>query len=239
MLDVLRAKPVIEGKSVKIKQILPSRKCRNLNPFLRIDHFNIDQGGFPNQLHHGFEGIFYLFSGEIHHEDSMANFFDIKPGGAELFTAGAGLIHAELVENKAHGIRVWIDLPEDKKYMKPSYQRFEALDFPEVTSKGVCVRTVVGEGSPLKPQTNVEMLDVTLCSKSVFKYIIPENFNGFLYVVVGSIKIKGKVIQASEMICMKSGDDIVMLSNTGARVLLCFGEPHEGKLSHAQSYDTI
>jgi len=239
MLKTMKVADVSEGSAVKMKRLLPSRKQRSANPFLRIDHFNIREGGFPNQVHHGFEGLFYLFSGSIHHEDSMANYFDIDAGGAEIFTAGAGLLHSEMAESDARGIRVWIDLPDDKKHMKPKYQRFEVTSFPETSNNSVSVRTIVGKGSPLCPQANVEVFDITLSEKSVYKYMIPENFNGFLYVVVGSVKVQGKVIGASETIYFESERSIAMLSTEGARVFLCFGEPNKNDMPQVQSYDTV
>ncbi|HID37863.1 MAG TPA: pirin family protein [Ghiorsea sp.] len=239
MLDAFQVKTTVEGKSVKIKRIVPARKRNNKTPFLRIEHFNAQDGGFPNQVHHGFEGLFYLFSGKVHHEDSIGSKVDIESGGVELFTTGAGLLHAELVEHKAHGIRIWIDLPDDKKHMPPSYQRFEVGALPEESNSSISVRTIVGKGSPVKPQLNVDIFDITLSGKSAYKYNIPEKFNGFLYVVEGSIKIKGKVINASETVYFENERDIAMLSNTGARVLICFGEPHGGEVEFAQAYVVI
>ena len=239
MLDIAESGKVVEGKSMGMKRVVPMRRRSHKTPFLRIDHFNTQEGGFPNQVHHGFEGLFYLFSGKIHHEDSIGNYFDIEAGGVELFTAGAGLLHSELIEHHAHGIRIWIDLPDDKKHMSPSYQRFEVDALPEESNCSVFVRTIVGKGSPVKPQLNVDIFDITLCAKSVYKYDIPEKFNGFLYVIVGSIKIKGKVINASETIYFENDRDIAMLSNTGARVLICFGEPHGDEVQHLQSYKVI
>jgi len=239
MLGTLKANIIAEGKSLKIKRVLPARTQCNKTPFLRIEHFNAKEGGFPNQVHHGFEGLFYLFSGMVHHEDSIGSNFDIEAGGVELFTTGAGLLHAELVENDADGVRIWIDLPDDKKHIPPSYQRFEVDALPEESNSSVSVRMIVGKGSPVKPQLNVEILDIILSGKSVYKYDIPENFNGFLYVVVGSIKIKGKVINASETVYFENERNIAMLSNADARVLICFGEPHGDEVHRTQSYEVI
>jgi redox-sensitive bicupin YhaK (pirin superfamily) len=99
------------------------------------------------------------------------------------------------------------------------------------------VRTIVGKGSPVRPLTNMNLLDIVLGKKSVYKYDIPEGFNGFLYVVVGSVKVNGKEVGASETVYFKNNQQIeslAILTQQGARVLVCFGEPH-GEPIHVQS----
>jgi len=236
MIEIAKTTPVLEGQAVRQKRIIPNKKLRYLDPFIRVDHFHILDGGYAKQVHHGFEGLLYLFSGGIKHEDSLGNFFNLEAGGGQLFNAGQGLVHAEVTENKVHGIRIWIDLPHDLKQMKPEYLEFSASDIPVESNSSVIKRTIVGQGSPVESQTKMSVLDVEMGKKSVYKYDIPEGYNGFLYVVVGQVKVNGQEIGASETFYFKDDTDtkaLAILTHQGARVLICFGEPH-GEPIHVQ-----
>ena len=237
MLEIAKTTPVLEGQAVRQKRIVPNRKLPHLDPFIRVDHFYILGGGYAKQVHHGFEGLLYLFSGSVKHEDSVGNFFNIEAGGGELFNTGQGLIHAEIAEQKAHGIRIWIDLPSGLKYMNPEYLGFSADDIPVARNASIMERCIVGKNSPVKPQTNMDMLDVVMGKKSVYKYDIPDGYNGFLYVVVGQVKVNGREINASETFYFKDDANtraLSILTHQGARVLICFGEPHGNEI-HAQA----
>ncbi len=237
MIEIAKITPVLEGENVRQKRIVPNKKLRHLDPFIRVDHFYILDGGYAKQVHHGFEGLLYLFSGSVHHEDSLGNFFNIEAGGGQLFNAGQGLVHAEIAKQKAHGIRIWIDLPSELKHMKPEYLEFNADDIPVERNSSIIQHTIVGQGSPVQPQTKMDVLDVTIGKKSVYKYDIPEGYNGFLYVIVGQVKVNGKEIKASETFYFKDDMDtkaLAILTHQGGRVLICFGEPH-GDDIHAQA----
>jgi redox-sensitive bicupin YhaK (pirin superfamily) len=204
-----------------------------------VDHFIILKGGYAKQIHHGFEGLLYLFSGDLYHEDSIGNFYNMGAGDGELFNTGQGLIHAELTEKKVHGIRIWIDLPPTDKHDSPTHFPFSESDIPVDERHSLIVKTIVGQGSPVKPLTKMNLLDIVLGKKSVYKYDIPKGFNGFLYVVVGNVKVNGKEVGASETIYVKDDpqtEALAILTHQGARVLVCFGEPHHGSI-HVQSSD--
>jgi len=237
VIEIAKVTPVLEGQAVRQKRIVPNKKLKHLDPFIRVDHFHILGGGYAKQIHHGFEGLLYLFSGSINHEDSLGNFFNLEAGGGQLFNAGQGLVHAEVAENKVHGIRIWVDLPDDLKHMKPEYLEFSADDIPVERNESIIQRTIIGSSSPVRSQTKMSVLDVTMGKKSVYKYDIPEGYNGFLYVVVGQVKVNGQEIGASETFYFKDNADtkaLAILTHQGARIMICFGEPHGGDM-HAQA----
>ena len=239
MIGVAKTIPVLEGQAVRQRRIVPNKKLPHLDPFIRVDHFHILGGGYAKQVHHGFEGLLYLFSGSINHEDSIGNFFNIEAGGGQLFNAGQGLVHAEIAEQKAHGIRIWIDLPHDLKHMNPEYLEFSSDDIPVERNASVIEKRIIGKGSLVKPQTNMEVFDVVIGKKSVYKYDIPEGYSGFLYVVVGQVKVNAQEIGASETFYFKGDADtkaLAILTHQGARMMICFGEPHGGEINVQTSY---
>ena len=239
MIEIAKTTPVLEGQAVRQKRIIPNKKLRHLDPFIRVDHFHILGGGYAKQVHHGFEGLLYIFSGSVQHEDSLGNFFNIEAGGGQLFNAGRGLVHSEIAEQKVHGIRIWIDLPSDLKHMNPEYLEFSEDDLPVERNATVIEKRIIGGRSPVKPQTKMDVLDVVIGKKSVYEYDIPEGYSGFLYVVVGQVKVNGKEMNASETFYFKDDVDtkaLAILTHQGARIMICFGEPHGGVINAQASH---
>ncbi|MDQ7004749.1 MAG: pirin family protein [Ghiorsea sp.] len=237
-MQAVQSISVLEGEAILERRLMPTVHLPHLDPFMRVEHFFIEHGGFPNQPHHGFEGLFYLFSGELHHDDSLGNHEDIYAGGVELFNTGHGLLHAEMVESKAHGLRIWFDLPEHMKHSKPTYQKFDAEDIPLDATPNVIVRTVVGKGSPVETQVKAQVIDITMGAKSVYMWNAPEGVKGFVYVAVGQIRINGKEVNTSEAMIFSAEATLPMITHTGARVIVCCGEPNGGDIEVPTSYAT-
>ncbi len=234
-MRITKAIAIFEGQSVRGRRLMPTVDIPSFDPFIRMEHFVIGQGGFPNQPHYGFEGLFYLFSGALHHDDNLGNHEDVGAGGIELFNTGYGLLHAEMVKEKAHGIRIWFDLPAHLKFLEPSYQSCEAEEIPLDQNLGVIVRTILGERSPVQSQTDANVSDVTMRAKSVYMWDVPQGFQGFVYVVVGSIKIDGKVVRQSEAVFYEDATSLPILTHSGARIMICFARPH-GESVEVPSY---
>jgi redox-sensitive bicupin YhaK (pirin superfamily) len=67
----------------------------------------------------------------------------------------------------------------------------------------VLVRTLVGQGSPTQLQTPVLYLHVQMKEASLYQYQIPEQYQGFVYVLSGQIKINGEELKAYEAVFLK------------------------------------
>ena len=122
----------------------------NFDPFVLRDHFNLDPGrGFPDHPHRGFEGITYIFQGGMNHKDNLGNESFVKPGGAQRFTAGKGILHSEMpADNETtNGIQLWVNLPKKLKQMSPSYQQINDDMFPVTKIDGGEVKKLVGLSS--------------------------------------------------------------------------------------------
>lgn len=226
-MKIVHAVSVLEGEHVYEKRVMPVVGVPHFDPFVRVEHFQILHGGFPTQSHHGFEAIFYLFSGELHHDDDLGNSVDIHCDECQLYVAGHGISHSEMVGNAAHGIRVWIDLPEKLKGMEPTYQKLTCKEMPVTQFDGIKIRTIVGEGSPLQLHSDCEILDISMASKSDYKLNVPKNMKGFVYVIVGSVKIQNHPVEASETMFFEEAGKYSILSLKGARLFVALGEPHE------------
>ncbi|MDQ7002394.1 MAG: pirin family protein [Ghiorsea sp.] len=222
----VKALTVPEGDGVVVKRLMPRQGLMNFDPFVLMDHFDIEGAGFPDHPHRGFEAITYMLDGGMQHADNLGNQSIVHAGGLQRFTAGKGLVHSEMPQGKAQGIQLWINLPKRLKKMQPSYQQVDAEDVPNDSNDGVRVRTLVGKGSPTQLQTKVIYLDVSLKKGRVYQQHIDDDMRGFVYVLEGEIKLNQELLSTAEAMFFEVSTTLSMLAKQASRVIICFGKPH-------------
>jgi len=211
--------------------LMPVHGLMNFDPFVLMDDFDIDAGGFPDHPHRGFEGMTYMLAGGMQHADNLGNRSIVTAGGLQRFTAGKGIVHSEMPQGRAKGIQLWINLPQRLKKLDASYQQVDADEMPVATNQGVSIRTMVGEGSPTKVQTPMLYWDVSLEASSEFQQEIPDDFRGFVYVLEGDVMLNHEQLKTSEAAFFDTSETLNIQANMDSRILVCFGKPH-GELIH-------
>ena len=133
-----------DGAGVNLTRIIGSPDLNMLDPFLLLDEFGSNNpddyiGGFPPHPHRGFETITYMINGNFRHKDSAGNEGYLTDGGVQWMTAGKGVVHSEMPEQKeglVRGFQLWLNLPKKKKMIDPSYNDIQAKDIPVVDIDG-------------------------------------------------------------------------------------------------------
>ncbi len=145
-----------DGAGVKLTRVLTGKLQQRLDPFLMLDAFGSDDpddyiAGFPDHPHRGFETVTYMLSGRMRHRDSAGHEGVLGDGGVQWMTAGRGVIHSEIPEQKdgvMEGFQLWLNLPAQNKMMAPWYRDFTGAEIPEyVTPEGVTVRVIAGSSN--------------------------------------------------------------------------------------------
>jgi len=226
MIRIQQAITVPEGDGVAVKRLMPVHGMRNFDPFVLWDHFDITSGGFPDHPHRGFEAITYLFAGGMRHKDNLGNEGTIHAGGAQRFTAGRGIVHSEFPDGHVAGIQLWINLPKRLKQIEPDYQQLQADNIPEQEEDGTVIRTIVGEGSPLRLHTSVQYLDMQLAAGAQIRRKLPVDYRGLVYAVEGNGTINDQNIHTGMAAYFEAGTDITLSSQTGGRFMLAAGISH-------------
>lgn len=229
-----------DGAGVKLTRVLTQHLQRRLDPFLMLDAFGSDDpdeyiGGFPDHPHRGFETVSYMIAGCMRHRDSAGHEGLLKNGGVQWMTAGRGVIHSELPEQKEgrmEGFQLWLNLAAKDKMQAPWYRDIQSADIPEfVTPEGVTARVIAGvshgiAGAMQRETTEPLYLDLHLPAGTSFTQALPPEFNAFVYVYRGELTIGDKNVPEQRMAILKNaGDGVVLRAEAPARALLIAGRP--------------
>lgn len=235
--------PTSDGAGVKLERVLTQNLQRRLDPFLMLDHFSSDKpedygAGFPDHPHRGFETVTYMLHGRIRHRDSAGHEGLVSDGGVQWMTAGRGVIHSEMPEQRdgrMAGFQLWLNLPARDKLREPAYRDVQGPDVPQFEHDGVTVRVIAGEshgvaGAVQRAVTEPLILDLHLPPGASFEQPLPATHNAFVYVYAGGLRFDtGCQVLSGRMAILANtpGSDGVRLTAGDAptRALLIAGRP--------------
>ena len=149
---------------------------------------NIPVGG-PHP-HAGFETVTLLLEGEI--GDSAHK---MKGGDFQMMTAGSGIVHTETIEKKSKMrlLQLWLNLPKKDRWTTPRVQDLPLEHVPAKDQDGVQVRVYSGSfsglTSPVQNYVPIVIADITIEPGTKTLEVIPANFNSFLYILEGNVKV--------------------------------------------------
>jgi len=240
MISIHPASTVPEEDGIVVKRLMPVHGLRNYDPFVLCDHFDIAGGGFPDHPHRGFEAITYLFDGGMKHADNLGNQGTIHAGGAQRFTAGRGMVHSEFPDGRAHGIQLWINLPQRLKSIAPDYQQLQADQIAESHQDGISIRHIIGDAG-IHLHTAVELLDVRMAAGQILQRQVVEGMRGFIYLVQGSLEMNAVKINSGQAAFIDFSDTqgvetLDIKSADAAHLIWCFGKPHHESIHQHGPY---
>ena len=199
----IRGMPTSDGAGVRLTRVIGQPALDSFDPFLLLDELRSDDAndyieGFPNHPHRGFETVTYMLAGQMRHGDNQGNSGLLGPGAVQWMTAGKGLVHSEIPEQKdglMWGFQLWVNLPAKDKLMKPRYQDIQGDQVPEVDlGPGARARVLVGtvngvKGPVMEVATDPLYFDLHLEPNASYTATLPEGHNAFAYVYQGDAKI--------------------------------------------------
>lgn len=241
---LVAGQPTSDGAGVKLNRVLTQNLQRRLDPFLMLDHFSSENpddyvAGFPDHPHRGFETITYMLQGRIRHRDSAGNEGLVADGGVQWMTAGRGVIHSELPEQREGrmaGFQLWLNLPARDKMREPWYLDVQGEEVPQYQRDGVNVRVIAGEsqgvrGAVQRDVTEPLYLDLHLPAGARFEQPLPATHNAFVYVYDGALKYDSGCLQTAGRMAILAntpGNDGVRVQaadDSATRAILVAGKP--------------
>jgi redox-sensitive bicupin YhaK (pirin superfamily) len=232
-----------EGAGFIVRRPFPTQGLELVDPFLLLDEMGpVDYGageavGAPDHPHRGFETVTYMLAGQMRHGDNQGNSGLLGPGAVQWMTAGKGLVHSEIPEQKdglMWGFQLWVNLPAKDKLTKPRYQDIQGDNVPEVKlGPGARARVLVGtvngvKGPVMEVATDPLYFDLHLDANASYTATLPEAHNAFVYVYQGDAKIGAAAtgIKAQEMALLTRGASLpVSAGAQGARLIVVAGRP--------------
>jgi redox-sensitive bicupin YhaK (pirin superfamily) len=213
----------------------PDDFVRN-DPFIALMDDRIDLapgrpagGAHP---HGGFETVTFVAEGRLRDRDEG----DLKEGDVMWMTAGSGVIHNEDVEpkGKTRILQLWLTLPQSARWASPRFQLIKRDAAPVRKEPGVEARVYSGHsGSVRGPAHNYVptiLIDVRLEAGAKFEQHVPDWYNGFVYLLEGSVSIGADGTEVSEgqvaWMADVAGEASLTITagDRGARLMLYAGE---------------
>lgn len=140
--------------------------------------------------HAGFETVTLLLDGEIGDEAHK-----MQAGDFQIMTAGSGVVHTETIEKKAklRLLQLWVNLPKKDRAAMPQVQDLPLAHVPSKSENGVSLKlysgSLAGLKSPVQNYVPMIIADMSIEPGVTTVLQIPADFNTFLYVLDGSVKL--------------------------------------------------
>ena len=163
-----------------------------------LDKKNDEPVGGPHP-HAGFETISLLLEGEMGDKPHK-----MKGGDFQMMTAGSGIIHTETIRQKAKMrlLQLWLNLPKKDRATVPRLQELSFEHAPALSENDISIKlysgSLAGLNSPIQNYTPLIVADITINSGVSTVLQIPANFNTFLYVLAGNVKVGDEQKQLNE-----------------------------------------
>ena len=243
--QIIPARATSDGAGVRIRRSLGQSQRARLDPFLMLDEFNSETaddyiGGFPSHPHRGFETVTYMLEGHMLHEDHMGNRGDLKSGDVQWMTAGRGIIHSEMPQQKEgrmRGFQLWVNLPATEKMKPANYRDIAAEQIPSLSFEKGEVRVIAGtvalNGQQAKGpiqglSTEPRYWDLHLEPGGEFKQALPQEHHALVYLYEGDLTLgePPRALQTSQAGVLGDGDQLsLQAGDQGARALILAGKP--------------
>jgi redox-sensitive bicupin YhaK (pirin superfamily) len=225
----------------KIKNVLPTRNLKQIDPFLLIHHLEPTRLGasqearIPPHPHAGFEVVTYLLDGEFFHRDSRGHDQVARGGDINWMTSGAGITHSEgptesfLKEGKGlvQLLQIWINLPSDKKKLDPSFRHYPSETLPVIEKENQWTKILLGEyegkKSPIPTHTPIFLYHLRIKKGELIILPVPENHSAALYIMKGKIKVLNQDAKAGQLVDFDMNGNQSVFSATEDAELIAFG----------------
>src|SRR5262245_50672313 len=237
---LVRGQPTSDGAGVKLTRVIGTQALPQLDPFLLLDEFGSDDpaayiAGFPNHPHRGFETVTYMLEGRMRHRDNKGNEGVLESGGVQWMTAGRGIVHSEMPEQREgrmRGFQLWVNLPAAQKMTAPGYQEFDSDRFElAMPAPGVSAKVIAGKfGGVSGPVTGIAIdplyVDLRLGPAISQELPVPAGHTAIIYVFEGAATSGEASLPKGVLAVLGDGTRVrVTAGSEGAALLLIAGRP--------------
>ncbi len=248
--EMLVARPTSDGDGVRLMRVFGGQDLSRFDPFLMLDEFGSQSasdyiGGFPSHPHRGFETVTYMLDGHMQHRDHMGNVGELRNGDVQWMTAGSGVIHSEMPQQKEgrmRGFQLWLNLAAKDKMQPASYSDVPAADIPVLRRPTGHIKAIAGavqgslgpvRGHITRPVTEPLYLDIVVDNGAYAEsFAVPEGDTVLVYVYEGSALVGGTRVEKSRMVRLSRQGAVEIAAEGPAKLLLIAGRPLREPIVH-------
>jgi len=213
------------------------------DPFILLMDDRVDMPpGVPiggEHPHAGFEIATFLVEGAVHDQDEGV----LREGDLQWMLAGRGVIHNEhaMPEGRTRILQLWMTIPAEERWSEPHLDAVSRELAPVRRETGVEVRVYSGSSddarAPERSHGHVPttIVDVRLDAGATLEQEIPASYNGFVYVLDGTVRAgagDGTALRTGQVGWLdrpaSNGASVLRLSASNGesvRLVLYAGEP--------------
>ncbi|NJM65333.1 MAG: pirin family protein [Acaryochloris sp. RU_4_1] len=180
----------------------------------------LPSAGFATHSHRDMEIVTYVLEGALQHQDSLRNGAIIRPGDAQIMSAGTGITHSELnasASEPVHFLQIWL-LP-DRQGLQPGY---EQKHFPlEQRQNQLCLMAdPQGRAGAVTIHQDTQIYAAVLTAGEQITYPLAGDRYGWLQVARGRVLFHGESLQAGDGVQLSGGKMLTIETPDQAEVLL-------------------
>jgi quercetin 2,3-dioxygenase len=177
-------------------------------------------GGFPTHPHRDMEILTWVLDGALEHADSMGTGAVIRPGEAQLMSAGTGITHSEFNHSQTAPVRllqIWF--PPERRGLTPGYQQ-RAFPDRELHDQ---LRTIVspdGRDGSLVIHQDVTVQVARLGPEAAVTHALARDRHAWVQVARGAVTVNGTTLREGDGAGIAGETLVAIASPTGGEVLL-------------------
>ncbi|HJV39830.1 MAG TPA: pirin family protein [Geothrix sp.] len=176
--------------------------------------------GFGTHGHRDMEILTWVLSGALEHRDSLGTHGVIRPGEAQVMSAGTGIRHSEFnasASEAVHFLQIWI-VPE-RQGLAPRYDQV-AFPGPELENHLRLIASPDGAEGSVKLFQDVKVFAARLDPGREVQAAVPAGRAGFLHVAKGTVTLNGAAMNAGDAARIEGEPSLTVAAGSSAEVLL-------------------
>lgn len=175
--------------------------------------------GFGTHGHRDMEILTWVISGALEHRDSLGTHGVIRPGEAQVMSAGTGIRHSEFNASErepVHFLQIWI-LPE-RQGLAPRYGQV-AFTEGDLRNRLCLIASPDGAEGSVKLFQDAKVFAGRLdADREIRASLAPSRF-GYLQVVAGSLAIGETILHAGDGARIEGALDLALAALSPAELL--------------------
>jgi hypothetical protein len=175
--------------------------------------------GFGTHGHRDMEILTWVLSGALEHRDSLGTHGVIRPGEAQVMSAGTGIRHSEFnasATEPVHFLQIWI-LPQQTG-LPPRYDQV-AFQEADLRNSLHLIASPDGAGGSVKVLQDLRVFAGWLDSDREVQATILAGRAGFLQVATGAVSLNGVTLQAGDGARIEGEPSIKVVAGAPSEIL--------------------